>query len=224
MNVDELVTRFPRLYHMAYDGSWPSIRRLGLLSTAALVERFGIDGEDRVRLCDRRRPASVEIHNPVYGKAIVRDQKPLNEAVLARVLEDGLTPIDWYRTLNAHVFFWPTEKRLLTLLQARAYRDDPQTILTVDTERLVGLHQAEIRLCPINSGNTLFDARPRGLSTFSTIEAYPYGDWQRRRGPSAAIAEVAVLGGVPDIEAVVVAVARRLGGQLLEQLDPRPTR
>ena len=224
MDVDELVTRFPHLYHMAYDGSWPSIRRLGLLSTSALVERFGIDGEDRVRLCERRRPESVEIQHSVYGKAVVRDQKPLNEAVLARVLEDGMTPIDWYRTLNSHVFFWPTERRLQTLLKARAYRDDPQTILTIDTERLVGLHQARIRLCPYNSGNTLFDARPRGLSTFSTIEAYPYGDWKRRRSPSAAVAEVAVLGGVPDIEAVVVAVDRRLGGQLLEQLYTGRTR
>src|SRR5262249_40369294 len=42
-----LWTRFPYLWHMAEPGSWPAIRDHGLLSTSALLDRYGIMGEAR---------------------------------------------------------------------------------------------------------------------------------------------------------------------------------
>ena len=39
--------RWPRLYHMAEAGSWPSIKERGLLSTTALLDLFELEGESR---------------------------------------------------------------------------------------------------------------------------------------------------------------------------------
>src|SRR6185436_11524880 len=100
------VSRFPRLYHMAEAGSWPSIERHGLLSTTALLDLFEIKGAEREALELQHRPESVEIRHPRHGVAIIRDQKPLREKSLKQALQDGLAPRDWYRILNEKVFFW----------------------------------------------------------------------------------------------------------------------
>ncbi len=47
MRPDELVARYPTLHHVAEGGSWPNIRRLGLLTTAQLVEACDLDTERR---------------------------------------------------------------------------------------------------------------------------------------------------------------------------------
>lgn len=206
---------------MAEDGSWPLIAQLGLLSTEALVDAFEIEPERRTQLLAAHRPARVTICSDRYGEAVIRDQIPLRESLLARVLQDDLIPADWYRMLNSFTFFWPTEQRLRTLLAAQAYRDRVHTVLTVDTERLLDLHGERVRLSPINSGSTLFNPRPRGQATFRTVEAYPYREMRQHRGPAGAIAEVAVLGGVEPIEPILVRVERRQRDATLEQLWPR---
>jgi hypothetical protein len=218
MESEELVGRYPHLYHMAEDGSWPLIQRLGLLSTEALLDAFEINDERRLSILASRRPASIVIRSDLHGEAVVRDQIPLRESTLNKVLEDGLTPTDWYRLLNSFVFFWPTEERLQTLLSAKAYRDRAHTVLVVDTERLLAHHGDCLFLSPINSGSTLFDARPRGLATFRAMSDYPYDAMRRRRGPAGAIAEVAIQGGVRPIQPPLESVTRRKGEAVLEEL------
>lgn len=218
MDLDDFVSRYPRLYHMAEDGCWPLVRRLGLLSTQALVEAFDVAGVERHSILEKRRPSSVTIRSAKLGVAVVRDQMPLNEDVLARVLQDGLAPADWYRLLNRHVFFWPTEERLNRLLSARAYRDRVHTVLTVNTRALARLHAARIRLSPINSGSTIFAARPRGLRTLLSVADYPFDEMRRRRGAAGAVAEVAVEGGVAPVMAVLDMVDRRRNGEVTEVL------
>lgn len=39
----------------------------------------------------------------------------------------------------------------------------------------------------------------RGLSTFLSLDAYPYAVWRRKRTKDGRAVELAVLGGVPDI-------------------------
>jgi hypothetical protein len=51
------------------------------------------------------RPESVTITHPAYGSAVIRDQKPMRDSALLKCLDKGLTPADWYRTLNRRVFF-----------------------------------------------------------------------------------------------------------------------
>ena len=65
----------------------------------------------------------------------------MDDKGLSRCLGGGLTPTDWYRLLNAQVFFWLDSRRLDKLLGALAYRDRRQTVLTLDTACLLSRHE-----------------------------------------------------------------------------------
>jgi hypothetical protein len=199
MTPERLSERYPELFHMAEDGSWPSIRRGGLLSTSAILDRLAVAESERARLERMRRPEKVRLVDPELGVIVLRDQKPLPEAKLAGCLLDGLTTAEWYQLLNARVFFWPTEQRLTTLLQARAYRGEAKIVLVVDTAALLQRHGQRVELSAINSGTVMPIARPRGLQTFLGLDAYERDE----------VAELAVLHSVPDIVEVVLRVERR---------------
>lgn len=214
---EEFAERYPRLYHMAARDSWPSIRRHGLLSTTALLDLFEIEGDDRVRLEESHRPESIAIHHPEHGEAVIRDQKPMRHSDLERALQDGLTPVEWYRILNGHVFLWPTEERLGRMLNARAYRDSEHLVLTVDTAGLIDAHSDTIRLSRLNSGATRPMAHPRGRDCFLPMVDYPFHD-RLRRGLDP-VAEVAVLRSVPDIFEIVSLVEIRRARESRTELD-----
>lgn len=205
---------------MAVDASWPIIVRHGLLSTTALLDLFEVSDGDRAAIESERRPHCVELEHPAHGRAVIRDNKPLLETRLARCLEDGLTPADWYRTLNSRVFFWPTKNRLETLMSAEAYRATPKLVITVDTAALVGRDGHKVTLSPINSGATRPYAVARGASTFRSLADF---DWEaRRRYGKNAVAEVAVDYGVSDITEVAESAVRHLpdgGTELLWHRD-----
>ena len=203
MNVKEFIDLHSRLFHMAADGAWPSILRHGLFSTSAVLDVAGVDGEERVRLEERRRPDSVAI--TVDGdEFILRDQKPLNESKLERCLVD-MTVAEWLRMLNGKVFLWPTRERCEQLLDARAYRDHVHTIIEFDTARLLERHSASVS--PINSGAVLYDPPQRGTFTFTTIDEFPV-DKYRKRGRRKMIAEVAVDYAIPDAAEITTDVWR----------------
>ena len=125
MDAAELARRFPRLYHMAADGSWPSIAERGLLSTTALLDLFEVLEPRRSEIEAPAEPESVVLEHPQHGQVTIRDNKPLLESRLKGCLLDGVTTEEWYRLLNRRVFFWPTRKRVDTLLGAAAYRAAP---------------------------------------------------------------------------------------------------
>ena len=206
----DLATHFPRLYHMAWQGSWAMIRQHGLLSTTALMDLFGVAGDDREAIERRNRRTSRQVSKPGLGSAFVRDQKPMSDGALRKCLQDGLTPEDWYRLLNGRVFFWMTEERLEELLRARAYRDRHHTVLTVETAALLEHHGDRVELSPINSGSTVYNPQPRGRDTFLPPDRYPFEYWRKKRGAARkAAAELTVLGSVRPIEQVVVRVEER---------------
>lgn len=211
LNRDVLIEVYPRLYHMAHAGAWRSIERHGLLSTTALLDLFEIGGERREQLESSRRSKSEEINHPIHGSALLRDQIPLNESKLAKALQDGLTPRDWYRILNRRAYFWGPASRLKILQGAREYSGQRQTIIVIDTERLLTRHGERICLCHMNSGATQPMAFPRGLNTFKPIAHYPLADRLKRYGAKGAVAEVTVDYSVPDLREYVVE-AYEIGG------------
>ncbi len=204
---EELLRDCPTLFHMAEEGSWPSIRARGLLSTSALLDLYGLVGEERARIEGARRPASIVLAPGV----VIRDNGPLNEKNLARSLDGDLKPADWYRLLNGRVFFWLSRQRLQKLLGARLYREKAHEVLEAEARPLVEAYRDSIELSPMNSGATgRFPVR-RGPTTFRPIADYDYAG-RKARGLERVV-ELAVLGGVPDIERFTRRVVRMQGSQ-----------
>lgn len=197
MELETLVQRFPRLYHVADPAAWPGIERLGLLSTTAILDLFDTPPATRALIESARRPAAVRLQHPVHGTIVIRDNKPLLESRLAGCLQDGLQPVDWYRMLSGFVFFWPTYRRARTILDAAAYASDAKLVLRLVTEELASHQGDDIWLSPMNSGATRPFAFPRGRSTFLPVRDYDYEGWRRRRSAGNAIAEVTVRYAVP---------------------------
>ncbi len=218
MTNEELIASYPYAYHMAESGTWESIRRHGLLSTIALLDLFEITGIERHRIAARHRPESVTITHPVFGKAVIRDQKPMRDSALLKCLDNGITPADWYRTLNQRVFFWVSEERLNRLLEARAYRNKQHCILTLETAELLRRHSERVTLCPINSGSTIYKPQPRGYTTFQSIENYPFNEWKARRGSRDAVVELVVDHSVRDIADFVQKVEERHGSTVVSNI------
>jgi hypothetical protein len=209
LDLQQLVERYPSLYHMAEDRSWESIRRLGLLSTSALLDRFGIEGEERFAIESARRPEIVRIEHPEHGVALVHDNKPMQEKSLEKCLY-GMTPREWYELLNRRVFFWVEWKRLLKLLGARANKDRPHLVLEVETAELLDRHIERVTLSPINSGATFpLGPAPRGSDTFRRIADHPKGK---------PVVELAVDYAVPDVTDLTVSVSRWHGVEKLEEV------
>lgn len=221
MTVDQLVRYYPRVYHMANAGTWESIRQKGLLSTTALLDLFGIKGEDRYRIESCHRKESVEIGHPPHGPVVIRDQAPMRESALENCLE-GVGPREWYEFLNGKTFFWATETRVRTLLNARRYRDDEHTVMTIDTASLLAQHADRVTLSPFNSGSTLYNPPSRGPNTFRPIAEYPFEERRKMRGIANAFAELAVDYSVPDLLAHTLVAERRRQDEILEVLFSRP--
>lgn len=221
MDETQLIKLYPRLYHIAEDGSWPSIRQHGLLPTKDLAGLYGASPTEIERLTRGHRPTSVELGHPEHGTAVIRDQKPLHPAKLEACLTD-MTVEEWLELLNGQVFFWLQQVRMEGMLRARPYRDRPHTILHVDTAALLAAHASQTRLCRINSGATLFRASARGSDSFKPIRDYPHRPREHPSPTGADVAELAVEGGVPDIADMVVRVERRQAGEgVLEVIEER---
>lgn len=202
---------------MAEENTWESIKKHGLLSTTALLDLYEINGSLRDQIENQHRSDSVKIENAIYGSATIRDQKPLRESVLKECLTD-LTPKEWYKTLNNRVFFWLTEKRLLTLLSARAYRRNVQCVLTINTKELLRRYSNSIKLSPINSGSTIYKPVKRGSNTFLPLSEYPFEERKKIRGQDNAIAELTVDYGIPDIAEFTISVKHIRGSEILETI------
>jgi len=90
MDVDALVKRYPRLFHMAEKGTWPSIKKHGLLSTSAVLDLHQCDGDERrvLEIEHRRRRcrggagANCSSGSEAYGARR-----------LAQGLQDYITPL-----------------------------------------------------------------------------------------------------------------------------------
>ncbi len=218
VRTSELTRLYPEAYHMAADGSWPSIARHGLLSTAALVERWEIASPGiRESLLQQRRPEQVAIEHPEHGVAIVRDHKPIREAALAEALID-MTTAEWFEVLNERVFFFVQRGRRLNGL-LKAYSKSPQLLITVDTASLVAAHESRIELCQINSGFAQpHQKKERSRDSFLPIAQYGHPDRKAPRASGEDLAELTVLGGVPDIADHAIRVERVFGSDVLERL------
>lgn len=204
----ELLADSPTLYHMATRGSWSNIQKWGLLSTSALLDLFKLAGAARATIEGARRSSSMPLRRRGLGRAMVRDQLPMDDKGLLRCLGEGLSPEDWYRALNSKVFFWVSRGRLLRLLNAGTYRMEEHDVLEMDAMSLVADYRPRVWLCPMNSGCTKPFPHPRDANTFLRIDDYPYSEWKLKRRGREPVVELAVDYAVPDVTKFVTRVVR----------------
>ena len=107
MNRDDFISRYPRLFHMAAHGSWPSIAERGLLSTRALVDLYDPAPDVRTGILERVRKRSYVLSAVGLPDATVRDQLPLK--FLSERLQPGVSEQDFLDELNGRVFFHVSE-------------------------------------------------------------------------------------------------------------------
>ena len=98
---------------------------------------------------------------------------------------------------SGKVFFWPTRKRVETLLCARAYRNRSHTVITVDTLKLLEAHGKQTTVSRINSGAAVYKAVERGSMTFKS---------SANLLPNDGVAELAVEYSVPSVSVASCAV------------------
>jgi hypothetical protein len=214
MEKNELIRRYPRVFHMAEKDTWPSIKSLGLLSATAAMDRCGITGPARVTLEEEHRPEKVTVRG-AGCEIVLRDQGPMDPSRLRLALPRTVSPSLWYRMLNKLVFMWAEEERLLGLLNARRYRHLEHDVLTIDLASFVGAYEKSMWLCPMNSGNTFPIPHRRNLDTFRRIKDYPV---KRSGGPEKPVVEVVTDYSVPDISKFVVGVRRMRGAEVISEL------
>lgn len=215
MKLDDLIERYPRLYHMAEKDTWPSIKANGLLSATAVLDRFGVKGAPRLALEEGHRPEKVLV-GPTGTGILLRDQKPMRPSRLKDALIDGTTPEQWYKFLNGRVFMWAEERRLLGLLGARDYRKLEHDVLTIDAAPLLTKYESAVWLCRMNSGNTWPVPHKRGMDDFKRIVDYPTK--KRSGAPAKEVVEVVVDFSIPDIAKFVLEVRRMKGKETLGQV------
>ncbi|MFJ3409137.1 DUF7002 family protein [Pseudomonas protegens] len=211
MDLDNFIDRYPRLYHMAEEGTWRSIKQHGLLSTLAVLDRYGINGDQRTALEAQQRVSKVTVGYP--GDSIVlRDQIPMPPKRLQDALVDGTTPAEWYRFINSRVFMWAEEHRLFNLLNARNYKKLTHDVLTIDTASFVRDYSDKIMLCRMNSGNTFPMPHERSLQDFMSIEDYPANP--RSGAPIKEVVEVVTEYCVPNVKDYVIEL-RSIQGEVV---------
>lgn len=178
------------LFHVSLARDVAQIKRHGLLSTTALLDLCEIEAEPRSRIENHPRPKAISISHPIHGEFLVNDQAPMNTLALAKCLTD-LTPHEWCKSLNRRVFLWPTQERVTRHIGAKLAAPTRRIVLTLDTRSLFDVLDMDLfELSPINSGNTMRKAAPRGSGTFRRFRDYRFHERRKSGGLRNAIAEV----------------------------------
>lgn len=203
-----------RVFHLADAQNWPSIGCEGLHSTAVLIERAGLSDEDSqpyqaYRSRGMRLPSGV----------LIRDQRPMPPSALLRCLDAGISPEAWYRLVNSKVFFWPCIERLHRHLAACSER--PQTVIAVDSRRLLRRYGHAASITPFNVGNARRRPAPRGMRTFVPLDVWLATRWASEAKPGCSgrsqnhpPAEIAIEGSVPDLMDLVIEAVTIDAGRL----------
>jgi len=104
---------------------------------------------------------------------------------------------------------------------ARAYRNQPKLLLTIDTAGLLERNAARVELSRINSGSTHPMPSPRSMADFIALERYLADGGYREHSPRRHFRELTVLGGVPDLAAFVLRADEYLPGEPPRTLHAR---
>ncbi len=122
----------------------------------------------------------------------------------------GIDPSEWYRLINAKVFFWADMWGLKKLLGAVMYRSRSHDVLTVDTKALVQRHIERMWLTDQNTGSIISGKR-RGPDTFKRVRDFA-GSW---------VTEVVIDYSVPDVISLCTRVEEWKEDNMVRQIWSR---
>jgi hypothetical protein len=208
MDTSAFVAKHPRLYHVALARNVRQISRHGLKSTSVLLNLADASQASRRPSLESARRATVaELQLSDGTKAYLRDHLPISDKNLRRLLEPGMTLEEWYRLLNARLFFWLSLEAAMEF--AASYPDADQILYAFDTARLLAAHGARVAVSQVHSGATRGNL-PRGKSTFLRLE---------EATPKMKLVELTVEGEVPDAMALCVERWSVAEGRVVARLD-----
>ena len=198
VNLDELVTRFPRVWHATFVGGWDSIRHSGLRSSADLLASVNRSDEAQVM---RSEIAEVTTDG---GVATLRTQIP-NRLDPTPYL-DGITVADWWQLLNDRSYFYADQDALDALVTSYAADGIGQEVISLETRRLLSPVADNVEVAVVSAGVFPRTSGPsRGRATFQSL-----GDFA---GDSAKIKEITVTAPVTITDSAVIKVVRFTPGQ-----------
>jgi hypothetical protein len=90
VDAEQLATLHPVAYHMAEDGSWPSILARGLLSARAIVDIYQPDDETRTEILASIRHREITLIREGFPDITIRDQLPAK--FLHSCMNEGVSP------------------------------------------------------------------------------------------------------------------------------------
>ena len=194
MNFDDLVSRYPRLWHATFEGGWDGIQSSGLLSAADLLETVGRGSE-----ASAMRPEVVHLDAP-FGPVVLRNQ------VLSRKdpepCLDGITVEEWWQLVNGRSYFFVDQDDLQKLVDSCLELGIAQEVITLNTRRLLTDVADQVEVSLVSAGSFPRTTGPsRGPSTFQRIEAFD--------GNPVKIKEVTIPVPVTITDTAVVSVVSR---------------
>ena len=173
MSPDAFAALFPRLYHVAWPQARARIRRDGLMSPVALVEREGLPES----VLETRRKAVTELRDGV----ILNDNTPIFEASLRTCLPADITVADWLRELNSRVFLFPDREAANAFAGVKAVRHLPRDIWVFDTLRFTRAFLPRMEITPFNTGSAKRGPPFRDRSIYAPLKGLDYREWRARR-------------------------------------------
>lgn len=194
-----------KAFHFVDEANWAAVQCQGLCSTDELLRRgaFGCEVEAAVRA---HRAEGVTLPDGRY----IRDQRPMPPQALARCLDPGLAPDDWYALLNSCVFFWLDAERVQR--HRAALRNRSQVLLTFDARALAAAYGAVAHVTPFNIGSAVRKAASRGPRTLVPLAQWQAEGWSSEALPGRAVraashrpAELVLRAAVPDAMRYVTA-------------------
>jgi hypothetical protein len=211
-NLEHLVHMYPDAFHVTCAGHAQWIMRHGLYCADQLLDLFEATDAQRAAAHDRPRRTAVALNtHPLYGKATIRDQGPLDLKMLKRVLNPDTSIAEWLALLDSLVFLWPTTKRVRCFLQAEAYAEKQHDVIVLETAQLIARHGDRLLLSRLNSGATRSIEHKRGRDTFWPLDDPRTTERLRGGRRDRAVAEIAVPGGVSDASEFAIRIERWYG-------------
>ena len=109
---------FPYAYHVSLCPNPRTIRSVGLLSAAGLLDQCELPTSVRDRLLNAQR-RTTELLGTQFGPALLNDQIPLPAKALEKCLL-GMSPPECYVELSERTFFFLSEKKKSASIRASA--------------------------------------------------------------------------------------------------------